>query len=104
MPGALDAYQQSLAIRRTLAATDKDNAELKRDMAASLNGIGDALLNAGDKEKALAAYEEGVALVRDLVEVDTTNLLWQRDLSISLNRVGDVKRDSGDSAGRVREL
>ena len=69
-------------------------------MAASLSGIGDAVLNRGDKEKALAAYEEGVALIRELVDADANNLVWQRDLSISLNRVGDVKRDSGDTRAR----
>ena len=32
------------------------------------SGIGDALLNAGDKPNALAAYEQGVAIARELVK------------------------------------
>ena len=66
---------------RFWSAVDAGNTDLKRDMTASLSGIGDALLNSGDKEKALAAYEEGVALVRELVGTDANNLSWQRDLS-----------------------
>ena len=51
MHGALAAYKESLAIRRQLAAADTGNTDLKRDIAATLSGIGDAQLNAGDKPK-----------------------------------------------------
>ena len=49
--GALAAYEESLAIRRKLAAADPGNAGWQRDVGVSLNRVGDMRLVAGDVER-----------------------------------------------------
>ena len=61
LPGALAAYEESLAIARDLAARDKGNAGWPRDVSVSLNKLGDVRVAQGDLSGALAAYEESLA-------------------------------------------
>ena len=99
--GALAAYEESLAIRRKLAASDPGNAGWQRDLSVSLNKVGDVRLAAGDRAGALSAYEESLAIRRKLAASDPGNAGWQRDLSVSLDKVGDVRLAAGDRAGAL---
>ncbi len=91
--GALAAYEESLAITRRLADTDKNNAVWQRDIAVGLNKMGDVKFFAGDDAKgALAAYDESLAIARHLAKANTNNAHLQRDLSVVLDKIGDVKR------------
>ena len=99
--GALSAYEESLAVRRKLAAADPGNAGWQRDVSASLVKVGDVRLAAGDRAGALAAYEESLAIRRKLAASDPGNAGWQRDVSVSLDKVGDVRLAAGDRAGAL---
>jgi tetratricopeptide (TPR) repeat protein len=50
---ALDSYQQSLNIRRTLAEQDKSNAGWQRDLSVSLEKVGEVLVAQGKLDEAL---------------------------------------------------
>ncbi|MEZ5829193.1 MAG: hypothetical protein R3D01_12800, partial [Hyphomicrobiales bacterium] len=95
-----------------------------RDVAASLNRIGDLLvaqsfgswskyqtwnvdkegdLSGKDLGPALASYDESLRIHRDLVAKDQHNTQWQLDLSISLDRIGDLLAAQGDLAGAIEK-
>jgi predicted TPR repeat methyltransferase len=61
-----------------------------RDLALSLEKIGDLKLRAGEAAGALAAYEESLAIRRDIAK-DKSNAQAQRDLSVSLNKIGKTQ-------------
>jgi tetratricopeptide (TPR) repeat protein len=64
---ALQAYQQSLTIRRTLAEQDKSNSDWQRDLAVSHERLGDVLVDQGKLQEALDAYQQQVKLLRGVV-------------------------------------
>ena len=100
--GALKAYEESLAIRRRLAAADPGNAGWARDVSVSLERIGDVRVAEGDRAGALKAYEESLAIRRRLAAADPGNAGWARDVSVSLSSVGDVRVAEGDRAGALK--
>ncbi len=91
LKGALEAYEEGLAIRRKLAASDPSHAERQRDVSVSLNKIGDVRSARNDLKGALEAYEEGLAIRRKLAASDPSHAERQRDVSVSLNKIGDVR-------------
>jgi tetratricopeptide (TPR) repeat protein len=70
LAGALAADQESLDIRRKLAAKDQGNAQAQRDVSVSLTKLGDVKLQEGDQAGALAAYQESVDIRRKLAAQD----------------------------------
>ena len=98
---ALAAYEESLAIRRKLAAADPGNAGWQRDVSVSLNKVGDVRLAAGDRAGALAAYEESLAIRRKLAAADPGNAGWQRDVSVSLDQGRRRAAGGGRPGGRA---
>jgi tetratricopeptide (TPR) repeat protein len=89
---ALDAYQQSLAIRRNLAEQYKSDAGWQRDLSVSYNRVGDVLSGQGKLQEALDVYQQSLSIRQKLAEQDKSNAGWQRDLSVSYEKVDDVLR------------
>jgi hypothetical protein len=85
--GATAAFDESLAIRRKLAAADPGNAAAQRGVSLSLDRIGDLSLAKRDRA---AAYEESLAIRRKLTAADPDNMQWHSDLVISLLKVSTV--------------
>jgi hypothetical protein len=88
--GALAAYEESLAIRRKLAASDPGNAGWQRDVGVNLNRVEDERLEQGDRVGALAAAEESLTFMRKLAASDPGNVGWQANLVISLYKVSNA--------------
>ena len=84
-------------MRRKLVSKDKQNPRLQRDLAISLNFLGDVKGAVGDHNGALAAYNEGLGIVRLLA----TQHRVQRDLAATLDHIGDVKLWNGDRLGAI---
>jgi hypothetical protein len=85
--GALAAYQESLDIRRKLAAQDQGNPQAQRDVAVNLDKIGDVKRRGGDQAGPLAAYRESLDITRKLAALDRGNAQAQADLVFSLYKV-----------------
>jgi predicted negative regulator of RcsB-dependent stress response len=100
-PGALAAYQASLAIAEGLAKHDPANTQWQRDLSVSHERIGDVLVAQGDGPGALAAYQAGLTIREGLAKRDQANTEWQRDLSVSYNKIGDVLVAQGDGPGAL---
>jgi tetratricopeptide (TPR) repeat protein len=92
---ALDIYQQSLNIRRTLADQAKSNAGWQLDLSLSYSEVGDVLVAQGKLQDALDLYQQSLKIRRILAEQDKSNAGWQRDLAVSYEKVGDVRIAQG---------
>jgi hypothetical protein len=88
--GALEAYEESLAIRRKLAASDPGNTGWQSDLGVGLARVGDVRLAAGDRMGALSAYEESLAIMRKLAASDSGNAASQTDVVVSLHKLSTV--------------
>jgi tetratricopeptide (TPR) repeat protein len=84
---------------RELLEKDAANPRSERDVAFSLDKVGDVKLKAGDAKGALAAFEEGLGLRKKIADASKANYQYQRDVLFSLNRVGDAKFALGDVPG-----
>ncbi|MGF1462724.1 MAG: hypothetical protein ACFB2Z_06120 [Maricaulaceae bacterium] len=71
--GALEAYNEDLAIARALAAKDPENTLWARDVSISLDKVGNMRAAAGDRAGALEAYQESLAIHRALAAKDPDN-------------------------------
>ncbi|HEU0124472.1 MAG TPA: tetratricopeptide repeat protein [Bryobacteraceae bacterium] len=99
LPGALQAFQQSLQICHRLADSEPSNTEWQRDLSISLDNIGKTRRDQGDLPGALQAFQESLQVRQRLADSDASNTLWQRDLSIVLDNIGNVRRAQGDLPG-----
>lgn len=96
-------FQQSLDLRRRLAASDPSSASLQRDVSVSLNKLGDVLVSPGDLSGARARFQESLDLIKRLATSDLSSASLQRDASFSLKKLGDVLIEQGDlSSARAR--
>ena len=83
---------------------DKDNTRLQRDVAITLERIGDVLLAAGDRQAALKRYSEGLDIRRRLMARDRDNMQWQHDVTVSLERMGGLFLATGDRRAALRAV
>ncbi len=91
------AALESLKIARALVKVDTRNALWQRDLAVSLDKVGELQHLAGNGTKALASIEESLSIMRALVNRDESNWEWQHGLASRLHAVGDFQRDAGNS-------
>lgn len=99
---ALATYQEALAEIEALHPTTEEAQApaLARDLSVTLDRIGDALLDQGDKAGALATYTRGLEVAQELAHrAGTDNLDLYHDLSVSHERIGDLLDKRGDLAG-----
>ena len=85
--GALTAFEESLAIRRTLAERHKDNAQRHWDVLLSLEKVAKTRLSSGDTHGGLAAFAEILAITRNLLQTDRDNIEWRRGRSVTWDRL-----------------
>lgn len=102
-PGAIDSYRKSLAIREALAARSR-TPEALREVADSLNGLGDVLWEADDLKGAHESYRRAVEILEPLAAATPTDLKLRRELARAYAQVGDIKGhpyfpNLGDTAG-----
>jgi hypothetical protein len=82
----------SVGSRRSRRTTAKDptNTDLRRELADSMDAIGDVLVKQDRLNEALASYREGLAIRQALAEKNKTNAGAQTDLRKSTDRVGSI--------------
>ncbi len=90
LPDALTAFENSRAIRQTLAKADPGNAQWQRDLSVSHNKIGDIRQAQGNLTDALTAFENALAISQTLAKADPGNAQWQRDLAVSYGNMGKI--------------
>ena len=97
LDAALQAFRESLEIRRRLREQLGDTPQALRDLSVSLDKVGDVERDSGRLDAALQAYRESLEIRRRLREQlgDTPQAL--RDLRFVLNRLVALNA-SGTSA------
>ena len=87
---ALEAYENVVAIFRTLTADETDH-ETQRDLLKGLGRLGAVYELQGDLSKALETYEEGLGIARRLA-AEKSDHQNQQELADALLRIGNVRR------------
>jgi hypothetical protein len=80
------------------------DALAQRDVAVTLNKVGDVKLPGGDRAGALADYQESLDIDRKLAALDQDNAQAQIDLCISLYKVSTVADPSRARAALAEAL
>jgi tetratricopeptide (TPR) repeat protein len=99
---ALEAYTDSLTIRKALVAKNPENPGWARDLMISFNKVGDAMEAAGDLEGARFHFNCGRDVIEGLVAKHPAHYEWQIDHATSWNRLGGVAEIRGDYAEMLR--
>ena len=80
---------------------DPDNTGHQRDLAVTLQRVGNVRAARGDADGALAAYTRALDISERLARADPDNTGHQRDLAVNLDRVGGVRAARGDAEGAL---
>ena len=101
LAGALDSYQESLAIRQRLAAVEPNSALLQLDISVSQERIGSVLRDQGNLPCAMDFYQKSLAAAEHFMVADSNNPTRLTNISICKDRIGDILRTQGDLAGAL---
>ena len=84
LAGALQAYEDSLAIAEQLAASDPGNADWQRDLSISWERIGGVREQQGDRAGALEAWRRALAISLPLAKAhpDSVDLVTTPELHV----------------------
>jgi Flp pilus assembly protein TadD len=128
LAGARQAYDESLAAIKRLAApevrdlgwqrdlskaanalrlqptADPTNALWQHDLGQGLRNLGNVLEAQGDLAGARQAYSESLTVTRRLTAADPSDLRWQSGLGASLRSLGGVLEAQGDLAGALQAI
>jgi len=96
---ALKLYERGNAIAQQLAQQLPDDPQSQRDLALSLDKLGDVHLAMGDAPSAEGFHQRSLQINRQRVESQQELGLADRDLAVSHNNLGDVKLRQGDVSG-----
>ena len=100
LPGSLESYRASLAIREHLAITDPGNVDWEHDVALSLQRVGLVVLHQGDKEAARAAYARGHEIMQRLARHLPEHADFNHDLAGFQGRLAEFGVVSADHVNR----
>ena len=96
---ALAHYQRSLEIDERLLEANPESAQAARDVAVSLDKLGDFRTRrgkAGDAAKALAHYQRSVEIRERLLGANPESVQAARDVVCSLERVANMQAQHGE--------
>jgi serine/threonine protein kinase/tetratricopeptide (TPR) repeat protein len=99
--GALQAYQQMLAVARRLYEADPANQQAVSDYANALSRVAGTLPGRKPAER-LAMLRESLKLFQQIQQVNPQNVMNRWDLGHGYGLVGDALIESHDTAGAIR--
>ena len=92
---ALESFNESLALRKTLVARSPDNNDYQDDLANSLRSEGLQLLRIGKLDEALSTFREALAVATTLSEKEPSNTKRKSSLAVIQRNTGDVFKGQG---------
>jgi tetratricopeptide (TPR) repeat protein len=87
---ALKTFRNSLAIGEPLAAADRSNSTLQRDLSIIYGEVGVVLEEQGKLDEALEATRRGLAINTRLIAIDRSNVLWLQDQQVFISKIGGL--------------
>ena len=100
--GALDSYKKALQIRESLLKAAPQDAQSRRDMAATYRKIGNQLLETTEAAQGLENLRRSIALYSAVAAEQPANRDVQRELAVAYNDLGLALEDRGDMAGALQ--
>ena len=94
---ALDDLENSLCLRREVAARDSAKTEFTRDVSYTLGRIGVVKDRLNDADGAELAFFESLEIRRSLANSVPDNALYLGDVAASLQSIGNHYRDLGNA-------
>lgn len=91
LDGALNAFRQSLDVRKRLAAADPSHAGWQRDLSYSLTVMAMMYEQQSKPETALPFAKQSLSIDERLSALDKTNVTWQNDVEISRKMVDRLR-------------
>ena len=97
------SYERSLALLRAASSAAPDSLYISRDLAVTMQRLGDLLFRLGERDKALSLHLEAKnrILAERVKHPDEPLLLG--DLGVASDRLSDIRLAAGDTLGAVRE-
>jgi serine/threonine-protein kinase len=92
LPGALNHYEQAVAVYRHLRQDDPHNTEWQVHLMDALGWVGDVQQQQGDLPKARKCYEEALAIAVRLAELDPDNESRQTDVLSAREMLAEMKK------------
>ncbi len=92
----LPAYQAGRAIRERLFAAHPESTMLRRDLALSVDRIGDFFVADGHANEAEEPYRRSLELSSDLVMLDPNNANAVSDRAISYFKIAELRANARD--------
>jgi non-specific serine/threonine protein kinase/serine/threonine-protein kinase len=92
MTGALSSYEKALVIRKDLAASDSNDAGVRRQLASTFGAIADILWARGQNAEALENRKLAMAIDEELFSADPDNALNRFMMAKRLYDIGQTLR------------
>jgi serine/threonine protein kinase len=100
--GALESFQRALAIRTTLAKTDKKDVKAQAALAETHYALSDILLTRGDRSDARRHASEAVQISEATFATSPTSQDARRTLVKALDRLSNILVAEDDLAGTIQ--
>jgi tRNA A-37 threonylcarbamoyl transferase component Bud32/tetratricopeptide (TPR) repeat protein len=104
LPGALAAYEESLALAERVAREDSGNAAWQLGLGTSHFYVGEIKRRRGDLDGALTHFRTYQAIAKNLTERDPNNVAWKLELSYGYSNVAAILSGRGDLEGAREQL
>jgi serine/threonine protein kinase len=95
---AMKAFQTSLQIRRSLAAENPDDLQLRRELASTLENIAGVHSDRAEHAKSLELRREALEIARALERTRPQEAALQRDIAVALHGIGMTLGSMGQPA------
>ncbi|MEO6724014.1 MAG: hypothetical protein ABIP14_01835 [Blastocatellia bacterium] len=93
--GAIASYRKSAQLREVLLAATPNDAEARRNLARSYEGISDVLRETSDLHGARQQYDRALALAQATAAAEPQNVKAQVYLAQALTSLGDIQYRPG---------
>lgn len=99
LSAALAAFQQALAFRQQIYASDPSNLRARRDLSFLQEDLGVVLEKLGKHSEAAGSFRRSIAIRQELAALDPMNMQAQRDLALAY-----LKEASSDNTRKAATI
>ena len=102
--GAMQTYARSRAIYESLLATKSKTSDVRRDLTALYDRIGEVRLHSSDTQGALDVFQKSLALRQQLLPENPNDFALRRELAVSRMKLGEAAQKLGNLKDSLESL
>ena len=102
LKGAAESYRKAQILRESLAANDRQNADLRDELATNYEHQGIIFWWLADTANTVALYEKALLLRRDLIAENPSSIVYRKNLAGLLSDRGDVPSWNNNAAEAMK--